>query len=345
MSLTGRKIRTEPQERIHILFALHNIPVKRCRDVVGRGKRSVCGGLGRSLAPIEMVVPGGFRMGLKPWDGGRPLTPRVVLEQKDVAARGLSFTFGTERITEPTDWCSFSDTHHLVYVYRGGAMHSMQTALDWGPSGQVPPTSGDVWWKPAGIPCAALVQGDVAGYCEIAIPRRVIGDTALLPRIKYRDLLMQHLVEEIYTVADRDDAIARLLTDSVAETMRLLIRDKYAEAPPKAREHRAFDTATRAMLVEYLSDGLDSEIHLDALAQLTGMPVQGFIGAFRRAFHTTPYQFLLDLRIERAKTSLLTTSQTVAEIASSVGFSTPSHFANAFRRRVGISPSGYRQRS
>nr|WP_135451901.1 AraC family transcriptional regulator [Mycobacterium sp. DL99] len=284
-------------------------------------------------------------MGLKPWDGGRPLTPRVVLEQKDVAARGLSFTFGTERITEPTDWCSFSDTHHLVYVYRGGAMHSMQTALDWGPSGQVPPTSGDVWWKPAGIPCAALVQGDVAGYCEIAIPRRVIGDTALLPRIKYRDLLMQHLVEEIYTVADRDDAIARLLTDSVAETMRLLIRDKYAEAPPKAREHRAFDTATRAMLVEYLSDGLDSEIHLDALAQLTGMPVQGFIGAFRRAFHTTPYQFLLDLRIERAKTSLLTTSQTVAEIASSVGFSTPSHFANAFRRRVGISPSGYRQRS
>ncbi|WP_273733558.1 helix-turn-helix domain-containing protein [Mycolicibacterium septicum] len=284
-------------------------------------------------------------MGLKPWDGGRPLTPRIVLEQKDVAARGLSFTFGTERITEPTDWCSFSDTHHLVYVYRGGAMHSMQTALDWGPSGRVPPTAGDVWWKPAGVPCAALVQGDVAGYCEIAIPRRVIGDTALLPRIKYRDLLMHHLVEEIYSVADRDDAIARLLTDSVAETMRLLISDKYAEAPPKAREHRAFDTATRAMLVEHLNDSLDSEIHLDALAQLTGMPVQGFIGAFRRAFHTTPYQFLLDLRIERAKTLLLTTLQSIAEIGASVGFSTPSHFATAFRRRVGISPSEYRRRS
>nr|WP_322786853.1 AraC family transcriptional regulator [Mycolicibacterium septicum] len=268
-----------------------------------------------------------------------------MLEQKDVAARGLSFTFGTERITEPTDWCSFSDTHHLVYVYRGGAMHSMQTALDWGPSGRVPPTAGDVWWKPAGLPCSALVQGDVAGYCEIAIPRRVIGDTALLPRIKYRDLLMHHLVEEIYSVADRDDAIARLLTDSVAETMRLLISDKYAEAPPKAREHRAFDTATRTMLVEYLNDSLDSEIHLDALAQLTGMPVQGFIGAFRRAFHTTPYQFLLDLRIERAKTLLLTTSQSIAEIGSSAGFSTPSHFATAFRRRVGISPSEYRRQS
>ncbi|OMB79873.1 hypothetical protein A5746_06580 [Mycolicibacterium conceptionense] len=75
------------------------------------------------------------------------------------------------------------------------------------------------------------------------------------------------------------------------------------------------------------------------------MSVGNFIKAFRDAFHTTPYQFLLDLRIDRAKTLLLTTSQTIAEIAVSVGFSTPSHFATAFRRRVGISPSSYRRRS
>ncbi|OBK03327.1 helix-turn-helix domain-containing protein [Mycolicibacterium conceptionense] len=270
------------------------------------------------------------------------MTPRVVLEHKDVAARGMSFNFATELIAEPTDWCSFSDTHHLVYVYRGGAMHSMQTALDWGPSGRMLPTVGDIWWKPVGVPCAALVQGDVAGYCEIAIPRRVIGDTALLPRIKYRDPLMHHLVEEIYSVADRDDALARLLTDSVAETLRLLVRDKYAEAPPKQRQHRAFDAATRRMLVEYLTDSLDSDVHLDSLAQLAGMPVQGFIGAFRRAFHTTPYQFLLDLRIDRAKTLLLNTQRTVTEIGAMVGFSTPNHFATAFRHRVGVSPSSYR---
>ncbi len=284
-------------------------------------------------------------MGMKPWDGDRPLTPRVVLDHKDVAARGLSFNFATEKISAPTDWCSFSDTHHLVYVYRGGAMHSMQTALDWGPTGQILPKPGEIWWKPAGIPCAALVQGDVAGYCEIAIPRHTIGDTALLPRIKYRDVLVHYLVEELYSVADRDDAVARLLTDSVAETMRLLIRDKYTDAPPKPRELRVLDTATRAMLVAYLNDSLDAEIHLDALAQLAGMSVQGFIAAFRRDFHTTPYQYLLDLRTDRAKTLLLDTSRSIAEISSAVGFSTPSHFATAFKRRVGISPSAYRRGS
>lgn len=251
----------------------------------------------------------------------------------------------TEQISDPADWSSVDDDHHLVYVYLGGTVHSMQTALDWGPTGQVPPTAGDIWWKPAGIRSAALVQGDVARYCEIAIPLRTLADAAMLSRIRYRDPLFHHLVEEIYSVADRDDTIVRLLTDAVAETMLVLIRNKHTESAPIQRELRPLDAATRKMIVAYLNDSLDSEIHLDALAQLTGMPVQGFIGAFRRAFHTTPYQFLLDLRIDRAQTLLLGTSQRIAEVAVTVGFSSPGHFATAFKRRVGMSPSEYRRRS
>ena len=101
-------------------------------------------------------------------------------------------------------------------------------------------------------------------------------------------------------------------------------------------------SATRSMIVEYLNDSLDSEIKLDALARLAGMSVGTFIKAFRQAFHTTPYQFLLDRRIDRAKTLLLTTSLSITEISSAVGFSTPSHFATAFGRRVGVTPRNYR---
>lgn len=281
---------------------------------------------------------------MKPWDGDRPLTPRIVLERKEVTAYGLSFTFATEQISDPTDWCSADDNCHRVYVYLGGTMHSMQTALEWGPSGQVLPVAGDIWWKPAGIRHAALVQGDIARYCEIAIPLRILADAVLVPRVRYRDSLFHHLVEEIYKVADRNDANAQLLIESIAHTLLQLIRDKYAESPPVQREHRSLDAATRKMIVEYLNDNLDSKIQLDALAQLTGMSVQGFISAFRRAFHTTPYQFLLERRIERAKTLLLGTSHGVAEIAAAVGFSTPGHFATAFKRRVGIAPSAYRRR-
>ena len=77
---------------------------------------------------------------------------------------------------------------------------------------------------------------------------------------------------------------------------------------------------------------------------VANMPVAVFITAFRAAFHTTPYQYLLDLRYEHAKALLKESSHTIAEIGAMVGFSRPSHFSTAFRRRAGMSPRAYRNR-
>ncbi|NOR03013.1 helix-turn-helix transcriptional regulator [Mycolicibacterium fortuitum] len=283
-------------------------------------------------------------MALRPWNSDRPMTPRTILKQDTVASRGLSFNFVTERISAPTDWCSVDAKNHVMYVYRHGAMRSMETLLDWGPSGRVPPSAGDIWWKPAGIACAALVQGDTAGYCEVSIPGRAIGDAALIPRVKYRNPLVHHLVEEISSVAGREDTIAQLLTESAAETLRLLIIDTHTVGRRRTRDERhTLNPVTQSVIIEFLSDSLDSEIKLDSLARLVGMPVDTFIKAFRDAFHTTPYQFLLNRRIEKAKTLLITTSLSITEIGAAVGFSNPSHFATTFGRRIGVSPRAYRQ--
>ncbi|WP_066898127.1 helix-turn-helix transcriptional regulator [Mycolicibacterium houstonense] len=284
-------------------------------------------------------------MPTKPWDGDRPQTPRIVLERTAVSARGLSFTFATEHISAPTDWCSFDRHNHLMYVYRHGAMRSMKTLLDWGPSGQTPPSAGDIWWKPAGIPCAALVQGNVAAYCEIAIPGQAIDDAALIPRVKYQDMLVRHLVEQINGVAGRRDVVARLLTDSLAETLRLLILDTCTAPRPRQQQRRTtLNSATKSTIAAYLSDSLDEDITLEKLAQLAGLPVGTFTQAFRNTFHISPYQFVLDRRITRAQTLLLTTSLSIGEIAAMVGFSNPTHFAAAFKRRVGVSPRSFRLR-
>lgn len=285
-------------------------------------------------------------MPMKPWNDDRPQTRRVVLGERLVATRGLSVRFATEQIHTTTDWCCFDDTRHLVYVHRAGRLRSMETDLDWGPSGRALPSVGDMWVVPAGDKCASLVEGDTADYCEIAIPDHLLGATTLIPRIKHRDPLIHQMVERIYDVADREDALARLLTDSVGETLRLLITDMYTVEAPHRTEHRAdaLDSATRSKIIEFLEDSIDSEITLEMLARQAKMSVGGFIKAFRAAFHTTPYQFLLDRRIERAKSLLLHTTRTVTEISAMVGFSTPNHFATAFRRRVGVSPRIYRGR-
>ncbi len=285
-------------------------------------------------------------MAMKPWNDDRPLTRRVVLGETAVATRGLSLRFATEQIDTTTDWCCFDDSRHLVFVHRAGRLRSMETDLDWGPSGRALPSVGDVWVVPAGDKCASLVEGDTAGYCEIAIPDHLLGETTLIPRVKHHDPLIHQMVERIHDVADRTDAVARLLTESIGETLRLLITDNYTESVQRRTERKAdvLDSATRSMLIAFLEDSMDSEITLETLARQAKMSVGGFIKAFRAAFHTTPYQFLLERRIERAKSLLRNTSHTVTEVSAMVGFSTPNHFATAFRRRVGVSPSTYRDR-
>jgi AraC family transcriptional regulator len=281
------------------------------------------------------------------WDGERTLTPRVVLERQDLAARGLRFRFDTEQVQAPTDWVCFDDSRHLIYVHRQGSLRSMETGLDWGPAGGGPPQVGDIWVVPAGERCASLVQGgEPAGFCEIAIPVQAVGVAARMPRVKKRDPLVYQLTEGLAKLIGRDDGMTRLLRDSLAESLRLYIVDSCTVDVPRPRRSTGrdgLDAATRSALVEFVEDGLESEITLDALADLADMPVSKFLKAFANAFHTTPYQFLLDRRIDRAKSRLLTTSLTIAEISTAVGFSTPNHFATAFKRRVGVSPSDYRR--
>jgi AraC family transcriptional regulator len=284
---------------------------------------------------------------LNVWDGERTLTPRIVLARQHLAARGLHLRFDTEQVQAPTDWCCFDDSRHLIYVHRQGNLRSMETGLDWGPMGTRPPDVGDIWVVPAGQRCASVVQGgEPAGFCEISIPTQAVGGAALMPRVRKRDPLVYQLTEGLANLIGRDDGMSRLLKDSLAETLRLHIVDSCMVARPKPRitpRRDVLDAATQSALFEFVEDGLDSEITLKALADLAGMSVTRFVKAFATAFHATPYQFLLDRRIDRAKSQLLRTSLTIAEISTAVGFSTPGHFATAFKHRVGVSPSAYRR--
>lgn len=63
---------------------------------------------------------------------------------------------------------------------------------------------------------------------------------------------------------------------------------------------------------------------------------------FRTLFGTSPYAFVLEHRLARARALVLDTDLTLAEIAYRSGYSDPAHFTNAFRRQYGVPPSALR---
>ncbi|PKA45072.1 AraC family transcriptional regulator (plasmid) [Rhizobium sullae] len=95
-------------------------------------------------------------------------------------------------------------------------------------------------------------------------------------------------------------------------------------------------------IADYIEAQLPGEIRVATLARLIDLSDGHFHRAFRASTGRTPLQFINELRVQRAVQMLARHPTNIAELAFSVGFSSPTHFARVFRRVVGCLPSEYR---
>jgi transcriptional regulator GlxA family with amidase domain len=97
-------------------------------------------------------------------------------------------------------------------------------------------------------------------------------------------------------------------------------------------------------LQEWLPDNLDEDLSVPALANRASMSERHFARAFRDETGMTPAAYVEAARIERARIFLDSGDLPVETIARETGFGTVETMRRAFRRRVGVSPAGYRSR-
>jgi transcriptional regulator GlxA family with amidase domain len=97
-------------------------------------------------------------------------------------------------------------------------------------------------------------------------------------------------------------------------------------------------------LQEWLPDNLDEDLSVPALARRASMSERNFARAFRDETGMTPAVYVEAARVERARIALDSGDLPVETIARQTGFGTVETMRRAFRRRVGVSPAGYRSR-
>jgi len=124
-----------------------------------------------------------------------------------------------------------------------------------------------------------------------------------------------------------------------------LIR-KYSQdmdIPPVARG--GISRVRLQRVLDYIEANSHLEIGLDDLAGVANMSRFHFVRLFRGATGVTPYRYLIDRRLQVAKTLLRLDTRNVSEIALEAGFQNTRSFARVFRRFVGVSPSEYKRQS
>jgi AraC-like DNA-binding protein len=93
---------------------------------------------------------------------------------------------------------------------------------------------------------------------------------------------------------------------------------------------------------EWINDNLTGKITLDQMAGMACLNKFHFLSNFRQVFHTTPHQYLMERRLQKAFDLLKEGRHSVTDTCCLLGFESIGTFSNQFRKRFGVSPSALR---
>lgn len=262
-----------------------------------------------------------------------------ILKERTFSALGLGIRMAEERIDSPTDW-GFYEDHPIFIVHRRGRMTSLESEFSPGYSTLQRPRKGDVWTVPAECRYAARAVGSRVEYCEIHLPAGK-SPAGLAPRAGINDPFLAQAVERLNELLGRSDDLSGLLRESIVETIGLHLQDRAGSMRDLPRDH---DSAMFARLAEYLRDTVEARHTVKEMAQFTGLAPSTFLRRFKLYFGTTPYRWLLDERLARARQLLASSQLPVTAIALDTGFSSSSHFTERFSSEIGLTPTAFRRR-
>lgn len=137
----------------------------------------------------------------------------------------------------------------------------------------------------------------------------------------------------------RNDALSlSIMNLMITEMINALMISRFDLSTPQFSEQ--YNSILPAY--EFIRHQYKEEITIDKLCTLCNMSKYYFLHTFKEAIGESPYQYLSRHRIDCAKQLLITTTDSIENIAHESGFINYSNFIIQFKKITGVTPSEYR---
>jgi len=133
----------------------------------------------------------------------------------------------------------------------------------------------------------------------------------------------------------------RILAPAYLQEMvyRVLQAEQYERLLEIAAAQQNHDPVAR--VVTFIQDNLAEPLTVTDMAEQVAMSPSALTALFRQSTGKSPYQFVKEMRLTRARDLLVRGNGTVVSVSRAVGYPSASHFINEFRRRFGLPPRAY----
>lgn len=176
-------------------------------------------------------------------------------------------------------------------------------------------------------------------------------DFAYLERIHNNPALNQTIIE-LVDLGSSCSSFASLKADIMIRNLfEQLLRDNKATAR-LSENITAIKLSTRLEIVkrisltrEWMEANFDDNITLEDMAAVANMNSQHFLRMFRQVYRTTPHQYLMGVRLEKAKQLLRDGLISVSEVCDAIGFESVSSFSLLFKKSFGLAPAQFSRQS
>lgn len=163
----------------------------------------------------------------------------------------------------------------------------------------------------------------------------------LLPQLALKDALLYHTGMALKTELDHPGFAGQLYLDSLLTAFTTHLLRHYCVQKPRPIEARGLNRHQLREVLDYIQSNLGANLTLVELAAIAQVSPNYFATQFKRSLGVAPHQYVIQQRIESAKTLLIARKESISKIADAVGFADQSHFTRHFKRLVGITPKQF----
>ncbi|MEM6451773.1 MAG: AraC family transcriptional regulator [Cyanobacteria bacterium P01_D01_bin.105] len=213
---------------------------------------------------------------------------------------------------------------------------------------------GEMLITPANTPLFARWEGEenclqirlTDDFVRNVAKETVVGDCdriTLKPEFQTRNPQLESISKMLLNELQQGSLSNRLYIDSLSNILAVNLLRQHATTRPHLPIYEGgLPSRQLRQILDYIDAHIDQEINLADLAQLLDMSQFHFSRLFKQSLGVSPYQYLLQQRVERAKQLLKSTDRLITDIAFACGFNSHSHLSKQFKQLTGMTPKAYR---